>query len=188
MRYRSTPAHLAQARSNGTYPTHSQPLAKVRTAAPVRDRLTARSWPSRRVRSSRAERARRGVRAALECAGQPAGCPGRAQVCSYRTEEPTSSRHSLGSGRGGRPSRARGRSVEATVGLAHEALPFRRRDPSRRPPAPGRRRARGDRSRGAILVAVNGRDQALRDLEGPGVATLTRRTVKWSAKFAGRVA
>jgi uncharacterized protein (TIGR03083 family) len=36
----------------------------------------------------------------------------------------------------------------------------------------------------AILMAVNGRDEALRDLSGPGLATLTRRTTKWSARFA----
>ena len=36
----------------------------------------------------------------------------------------------------------------------------------------------------AIVMAVNGRDEALRDLAGPGLATLTRRTTKWSARFA----
>jgi uncharacterized protein (TIGR03083 family) len=36
----------------------------------------------------------------------------------------------------------------------------------------------------AILMAVNGRDQPLRDLSGAGLPTLSRRTAKWSAKFA----
>ncbi len=36
----------------------------------------------------------------------------------------------------------------------------------------------------AILVAINGRNQALSDLSGPGLPTLIRRTVKWSSKFA----
>ncbi len=36
----------------------------------------------------------------------------------------------------------------------------------------------------AILMAVNGRDQAVADLTGPGVATLAQRTATWSARFA----
>ena len=36
----------------------------------------------------------------------------------------------------------------------------------------------------AILMAVNGRGEALADLAGPGLAALTRRTAKWSARFA----
>ena len=38
----------------------------------------------------------------------------------------------------------------------------------------------------ALLMAVNGRDQPLRDLSGPGLPTLFRRTTKWSAMFAVR--
>lgn len=36
----------------------------------------------------------------------------------------------------------------------------------------------------AILMAVNGRDQAIADLAGAGVATLGQRTATWSARFA----
>lgn len=36
----------------------------------------------------------------------------------------------------------------------------------------------------ALIMAANGRGEALADLAGPGLATLTRRTAKWSARFA----
>ena len=36
----------------------------------------------------------------------------------------------------------------------------------------------------ALLMAANGRTAALADLSGPGLATLTDRTVRWSSKFA----
>lgn len=36
----------------------------------------------------------------------------------------------------------------------------------------------------ALVMAVNGRGEALHDLSGPGLTTLTRRTANWSAKFA----
>jgi uncharacterized protein (TIGR03083 family) len=36
----------------------------------------------------------------------------------------------------------------------------------------------------ALLMAVNGRDQALLDLSGAGLEALTRRTTKWSSRFS----
>jgi uncharacterized protein (TIGR03083 family) len=36
----------------------------------------------------------------------------------------------------------------------------------------------------ALIMTVNGRGEALAELAGPGLATLTRRTAKWSARFA----
>ena len=36
----------------------------------------------------------------------------------------------------------------------------------------------------ALIMAANGRGEALRDLSGPGLATLARRTTRWSERFA----